>query len=139
MVCVVAIVAMLAAIMLPRSPLGTTRSRLEAYAVEVATLLKTDRNVALQRHGAVSAEVDARGRLIRAGSSDRVIQVPNDVVLSALLPERCNGQPAFSTIRFFANGMSCGGTITLTRFGSGFEVRVNWLTGGIEIVPHNVL
>jgi general secretion pathway protein H len=139
MVCVVAIVAMLAAIMLPRSPLGTSRSRLEAYAVEVATLLKADRNVALQRNGVVSAEVDARARLIRAGSSDRVVRVPNDVVLEALLPERCNGQPALSTIRFFANGMSCGGTISLVRFGSGFEVRVNWLTGGIEIVPHNVL
>jgi general secretion pathway protein H len=31
--------------------------------------------------------------------------------------------------------MSCGGVIALTRSGVGYEVRVNWLTGGIEIVP----
>ena len=40
-VCVVAIVAMLAAILLPLAPRATSRPRLEAYAVEVATLLKT--------------------------------------------------------------------------------------------------
>ena len=43
--------------------------------------------------------------------------------------------PAGPTIRFFASGMSCGGTIALTRLGVGYEVRVNWLTGGVEIVP----
>jgi general secretion pathway protein H len=139
MVCVVAVVALLAAIMLPLRPQGTSRSRLEAYAVEVAGLLKADRNVALRRHDAVYAQVDAPGHLIRAGSSDRVVRLPDDLVFDALLPERCNGRPALSTISFFANGMSCGGAIGLTRFGSGFEIRVNWLTGGIEIVPRNVL
>ena len=38
---------------------------------------------------------------------------------------------------FFSTGMSCGGVITLSRLGSGYEVRVNWLTGGVEIVPFN--
>jgi general secretion pathway protein H len=139
MVCVMAVVAMLAAILLPRSPFGTTRPRLEAYAVEVAALLKVDRNVALQRHRAVSAQIDAPGRVISSGASDRVVRLPEDLVFDALLPERCNGRPALSTISFFATGMSCGGTIRLTRFGNGFEVRVNWLMGSIEIVPHSVL
>jgi general secretion pathway protein H len=139
MVCVMAVVAMLAAVLLPRSPLRTTRPRLEAYAVEVAALLKADRNVALQRHRAVSAQVDAPGHVISSGASDRVVRLPEDIMFDALLPERCNDRPALSTISFFATGMSCGGTIRLTRFGSGFEVRVNWLMGGIEIVPHGVL
>src|SRR5665213_4378996 len=43
-VCVLAIIAMLAAILLPEIPRGTSRSRLEAYALEIATVLKTDRN-----------------------------------------------------------------------------------------------
>ena len=40
-----------------------------------------------------------------------------------------------SAIRFFANGMSCGGTIALTTLDASYEIRVNWLTGRIEIVP----
>ena len=31
--------------------------------------------------------------------------------------------------------MSCGGAIALTRLGVGYEIRVNWLTGRVEIVP----
>ena len=139
MVCVLAIVAMLAAILLPRSPTETSRPRLEAYAIEVAALLKADRNAALLRYGAVSAMVDARARTVRSGSSDRIVQVPQDVVFDALLPQRCNGRPALSTISFFASGMSCGGTIRLTRLGSALEVRVNWLTGGVEIVAQQIL
>jgi general secretion pathway protein H len=138
MVCVLALTALLAAILLPRLPGATSRPRLEAYAVEVATLLKSDRNAALWHHGAVDAIVDPQGRTVRSGSSGHVVQVPDDVVFDALLPQRCNGKPAFSAISFFATGMSCGGAIRLTRFGSGFEVRVNWLTGGIDIVPQNI-
>lgn len=139
MVCVLAIVAMLAAVLLPRFPLQTSRPRLEAYAIEVAALLKADRNAALSRYGAVSAVVDARARTVRSGSGPWIIQVPQDVVFDALLPQRCNGRPALSTISFFASGMSCGGTIRLTRLGNAVEVRVNWLTGGVDIVAQEVL
>jgi general secretion pathway protein H len=138
MVCVLAIAALLAAILLPRLPGATSRPRLEAYAVEVAALLKADRNAALWNRASVDAVVDARERTVRSGSSARVVQLPSDVVFDALLPERCNGKPAFSAISFFATGMSCGGAIRLTRLGSGFEVRVNWLTGGVDIVPQNI-
>ncbi len=33
--------------------------------------------------------------------------------------------------------MSCGGTIFLSRPGTTLEVRITWLTGGVEIVPSN--
>ena len=139
MVCVLAIVGLLAAILLPRLPIATTRTQLEAYAVEVAILLKADRNAALGRRGSIAAVVDAPGRIVRSGSGDRFVRVPDDVVFDALLPQRCGGRPAFSTISFFSTGMSCGGTIRLTRFDSGFDVRVNWLTGGVEIVAQDNL
>jgi general secretion pathway protein H len=134
MVGVIAVVAMLAAILLPSIPRGTTRPRLEAYALEAAALLKADRTAALRRHAQITAQVDAPGRVIRAGSTGRVLQVPDDVGFEATLPLSCNERPARSTISFFATGASCGGTIVLSRLGTGYEVRVNWLTGGIEVV-----
>jgi general secretion pathway protein H len=139
MVCVVAIMALLAAILLPRVPRATTRPRLEAYAVELASLLKGDRNAAIARRGSVAAQVDGSGRLVRSGAGDRTVRIPDDVAFDALLPERCNGRPGLSSISFFATGMSCGGVLRLSRFASGFEIRVNWLTGGIDIVARNAL
>jgi len=138
-VCVVAIIAMLAAVLLPRIPHGTSRPRLEAYAIETASLLKTDRNAAIRRRVPIVTEVNAMSRSIRSGATGQLIRVPDDVAFDAVLPQRCNQRPALSTISFFASGMSCGGAIALTRLGVGYEVRVNWLTGGVEVVARNAL
>lgn len=135
MVCVIAIVAMLAAVLMPNLSRGTSRPRLEGYAIETAALLKSDRTTAMARQATVTTRVDAPAHLLRAGGSDRTLQVPDDVDIAAMLPARCNERPAGGTITFFATGMSCGGTIILSRLGAGYEVRVNWLTGGIEVAP----
>ena len=136
MLCVLAIIALLAAIALPRLPQGTTRQQLEAYTIEVATLLKSERLAAIRERRQVTTEIDARTRSLRAGANGRLVRLPEDVVFDALLPDRCNQRPAFSSISFLASGVSCGGTVALTRFGFGYEIRVNWLTGGVDVVPY---
>jgi general secretion pathway protein H len=137
MVCVLALVAMMAAVLLPFVPRHTTRSRLQGYALQTAALLKADRTAAI-RHGlAVATLVDAGGRQIRSGASTDMIRIPDDVRIDATLPRSCNRRESLSTISFFANGMSCGGAITLSRLDVGYEVRVNWLTGRIEIASRN--
>ena len=133
--CVLAIVGLLAAILLPALPRATSRARLESYAVEAAALLKGDRNAALRRQAHIVTRIDAATRTIRSGVSGRTITLPTDVALDALLSARCANQPAGRPIDFFPSGMSCGGAIAISRPGMGYEVRVNWLTGGVEIVP----
>jgi len=135
-VCVLAVVALLAAILLPYVPHATTRPQLGAYAIEAAALLKLDRTAAIRDRRPVATQVDAHARSLRSGATGRLLRVPDDVVFEALLPGRCNEHPAFSSINFFPSGMSCGGTIALTRSGVGYEIRVNWLTGGVDVVPH---
>lgn len=134
-VCVVAIVTILAAIVIPAIPRGTSRVRLESYAIETAAMLKADRNAAIRNRMQIATEVDAPSRVIRSGATGRVIKVPDDVAFDAVLAARCNQRADGATIRFFASGMSCGGAIALTRLGVGYEIRINWLTGGIEVVP----
>jgi general secretion pathway protein H len=137
MVCVLALIAMMAAVLLPFVPRHTTRSRLQAYALQAAALLKADRNAAIRRGMAVATLVDPGSRQIRSGASVDMIRIPDDVRFDAVLPRTCERREALSTISFLASGMSCGGAITLTRLDVGYEVRVNWLTGRIEIVPRN--
>jgi general secretion pathway protein H len=134
-VCVLAIIVLLAAIVVPALPRGTSRARLESYAVETAAMLKADRNAAIRGHAQVATQVDPMTRAIRSGATGRVIRIPDDVVFDAALAARCNQRADGATIRFFASGMSCGGVIALTRLGVGYQIRVNWLTGGVEVVP----
>jgi general secretion pathway protein H len=136
-VCVIAIMAALAAILLPSFPRGTSRARLESYAIDVAALLKSDRNGALRRRVPIATELDATARTVRSGATGRVVTLPQDVGFNAVLARRCNQRVAGPTIRFFPSGMSCGGVVVLTRPGVGYEVRVNWLTGGVEVVQQS--
>jgi general secretion pathway protein H len=110
------------------------RSRLQAYALQAAALLQADRNAAIRRGTNVAVLVDAPARAIRSGTTRNVLRIPDDVQFDALLPQTCEQRAVFSTINFFANGMSCGGTIALMRLDAGYEIRVNWLTGRIDIV-----
>jgi general secretion pathway protein H len=138
MVCVLAIIALLAAVLLPFIPRETSRTRLQAYALQIATLLKVDRVAAINRRTSVATLVDAEARAIRSGATSDSIHIPDDVRFDAILPQTCRRQAALSTISFFANGTSCGGTIAVTRLDAGFEIRVNWLTGRIEIVSRDI-
>jgi len=136
-VCVIAILAIGAALIMPQLPRGTSRARLESYAIATAALLKADRNAAIRAGVSVATEIDAPARLIRSGANERVVRVPDDVSMDALLAGRCRHDRAGRTIRFFASGMSCGGVIALTRQNVSYQVRVNWMTGGIEVVTRN--
>ncbi len=137
-ICVLAIIVMLAAIALPAFPRGTSKTMLEAYALETAALLKADRNAAIRRGAAVATDLSPISRTIRSGATGRLLQLPQDVGFNAILASQCDRRAAGMTIEFLPSGMSCGGTIFLSRLGTTLEVRVTWLTGGIEIVPSNV-
>ncbi len=132
--CVLAIIGLLAAIVLPSIPRATTRARLESHAGEAAALLKADRSTALRRQVQVTTLVDAEARAIRSGATGRIVRLPPDVTVDATLASRCANRLAGRSIDFFPSGMSCGGSIALARPGMGYEVRVNWLTGGVDIV-----
>lgn len=137
MVCVIAVIALIAAVLLPFLPQHTSRARLQAYALEAATLLKADRNAAIDRRTDIATLVDPSSRAIRSGATARLLRIPDDVRFDALLPQTCRHRAALSTISFFADGMSCGGTIALARLDTTYEIRVNWLIGRIEIVDRS--
>ncbi|HKS86875.1 MAG TPA: prepilin-type N-terminal cleavage/methylation domain-containing protein [Pseudolabrys sp.] len=138
-ICVLAVIALLAAILLPRMPTGTFRPRLEAYAIEAAAMLSSDRNAAIRRHIEVSTSVDAQARSIRSGATGDLLHIPGDIVVDAILPDTCNRRTVISTVNFLPSGMSCGGSIMLTHSGSGYAIRVNWLTGAVDVVPYSAL
>jgi general secretion pathway protein H len=135
LLCVLAIIGLLAAVMLPGIPRSTSRAKLEGFALQTAALLKEDRNAAVARRATVVTRVETASRSIISGASGRTIRIPSDVVMEAALASRCANRVAGKSIEFFASGMSCGGTVLLSRPGVALEIRVNWFTGSVEVVP----
>lgn len=133
-VCVLAIVGLLAALALPHFPRATSQTRLSGYALETAALLKADRNAAIRTRRPIATTLDAEAKTVQSGGTNAIVRLPADVGFDAILAKRCAGRRAGTTIDFFPSGMSCGGTIEISRQGADFQIRVNWLTGGVEVV-----
>ena len=55
----------------------------------------------------------------------------------ALLPARCGDQPGRFDSAFFLDRDVLWWRHRAEPLGFGYEVRVNWLTGGVDIVPIN--
>ena len=117
-VAVLAIVAGLAALALPHWPHGTTRPQLEAYALDIASLLKADRSAALRTRGRVETLLNSGQRLVVSGAGAGEVRLPDDVAFDAIVAETCSGRANGSAIDFLPSGMSCGGSIALARPGA---------------------
>jgi general secretion pathway protein H len=137
MVIAMALLALLILLVLPTWPQGTSAARLGAYATEVAALLKTDRTAAARGGGEVATRVSLGERRLMSGSSRRSVSLPEDVVLDVIASEACRTPSGELAIVFAGDGRTCGAVITLTRGNLNWRVRVNWLTGFIDVVPPN--
>lgn len=133
-VCALAIIGLVAAVLTPAIPRGTSRTAFEAYAIKVAALLKQDRQIAIERGVETATLVNSARHAVLSGSTGASVLLPADVAFSAVLARTCRGAPGDQSIRFFPSGLSCGGSLILSRLGFALQIRVNWLTGGVEIV-----
>jgi general secretion pathway protein H len=107
---------------------GTGRTRLKALALETAALLRRERLGAILTGHNRDVFLDNRQLVGQAGS----VAIPNDVVL-AILGAKSLLRERQSIVRFHPDGASSGTVLRLSREGAGYEVRVNWFTGGVVV------
>lgn len=134
MVIAMAVFALLIMLILPTLPHETTPSRLGAYAEQVAAILKSDRSSAARSGSEVGTRVDLADKRIASGSSRQTINLPRDVTLDLMASDTCRSPRGEFAVVFSADGRSCGAVITLAKGGRDWKVRINWLTGFIDVV-----
>jgi general secretion pathway protein H len=108
-VCVLAIIALLEGLVLPAIPRATSGPRLEAYALQAASILTADRNAAIRRYAVVASVLDSGARTIRSGAGAGRVQFPRDVAFDALLARTCNGRTVGRRSTFFPTGCHAAG------------------------------
>jgi general secretion pathway protein H len=129
-----AIFALMALLILPTLPRGTTPSRQGAYAAQIAALMKNDRTAAAREGREVATRVDVVNRLISSGSAGTTVTLPSDLKLDVIASNLCADQPGRFAIRFSPDGRSCGAIVHVAKGELDWRIRVNWLTGQIDIV-----
>jgi general secretion pathway protein H len=129
-----AIFGLMALLVLPSLPRGTTPSRQGAYAAQIAALMKNDRTAAARQGREIATRVDVENRRVSSGSTGTIVTLPSDVRLEVIASQLCADQPGRFAIRFAPDGRSCGAIVHVAKGELDWRVRVNWLTGMIDIV-----
>jgi general secretion pathway protein H len=131
-VAVMLIIALVASLAVAKIP-GTGRGRLKAVALETAALLRRERLGAVMTGRDRQVSIDGEQRVL-VGDGGDVVAVPRDVVLDVLgIDALWSGRQA--VVRFHPDGASTGAVLKLSREKAEYEIRVNWYTGGVAIVP----
>jgi general secretion pathway protein H len=148
------------AIIWPTFGNGSTSLQQSATALNIATLLRSDRTAASLLGTPTGTRIDlerrtltsAQGRTImtclariekrtsEASLSrvchcfDRSIEIPSDIALEVTTGAACLTSARNFVIVFSPDGSSCGGVIVLKKRGLSYAVRFNWLSGMIDVV-----
>jgi general secretion pathway protein H len=102
--------------------------------LEVAAVLKTDRTAAARSGRQVATRIDVAERTISGAANGQVILLPDDLSLEVIASDLCVAAPGRFAIAFAADGRSCGAVIRISKDTRAWRIRVNWLTGFVDVV-----
>lgn len=130
---VLSILALVTAVTVPmlvRSP----TAELRAHAQAIAAGLRSTRDVALTYNRPTAFVVDVKARQVAMGQGRPPYQLPKSIDLVLYTARSELRRESIGAIRFFPDGSSTGGRITLKTERRHYLVDVEWLTGRIRIL-----
>ncbi|HLF11309.1 MAG TPA: GspH/FimT family pseudopilin [Gammaproteobacteria bacterium] len=130
---VVAIASLTVAVVPPLVASSLPGAELKKTTRELASALKTARSLAVTRNESVSLRLDLDKNRYWITGSGNARQLPEDIDLvlygaDSEIPSEVSGG-----IRFFPDGSSTGGRITIARDARSNRIDVDWLLGRIVV------
>jgi general secretion pathway protein H len=133
MMLVLAIAAALTAVAVPNVTPLLNRAQLTAATRDIASGLRYVRGQALSGAREATFELDVIHKAYRVSGRRKDFSLPDSVRLSLYTAEQEAGEEGVGSIRFFPDGSSTGGRVTLEAAGKRRQVDVNWLTGEVVV------
>jgi len=109
-------------------------TELRGAARQLAAGLRNARNEAVTRQQEAALLLDLAGRRFAVSGDAREVALPNSVELRLYTAQSEVLDREKGYIRFFPDGSSTGGAITVSGPKLAYRVNVDWLTGAIAIV-----
>ena len=130
---VIALIALLAAVLAP-SMIPTPNNQLRANAAELISALRAARLHAMRSREAAALQIDTEQKTYQqpGGTSSKALNGDFNIQLTTVQSELTDGSRG--AIRFFPDGSSTGGRITLSNGNLTQHVDVAWLTGRVRLL-----
>jgi general secretion pathway protein H len=109
-------------------------TELRGAARQLAAGLRNARNEAVTRQQEAVLLLDLAGHRFAVSGDPREVTLPNSVELHLYTAQSELLDREKGSIRFFPDGSSTGGAITVSGPKLAYRVNVDWLTGAIAII-----
>ncbi len=130
---VLAVISLLLVFAVPAILSGGSHADVKVGAGALATSLRLARAQAVRRNAETTVTIDVEGRRFTSNGDGKIIPLPDGVDINVFTARREIVTGALARIRFFPDGSSTGGRVTLARAGRSVHVSVDWLTGGVSV------
>jgi len=131
---VLSIMALVAAFVVPLLGPGVPTAELKGAARQVAAGLRLARSEAIATRQDTNLMLDLEHRTMRVDRDPRVHRLPPAVDLKLFTAQSDLVDEKVGAIRFYADGGSNGGRITVASGERKYDVDVDWLTGRVAIM-----
>lgn len=118
----------------PMISAGVSGAELKAAARQIAAGLRKARSEAVVRKDEVALTVDVEQRQFQLGGDKRIYRFPQKVDVSLFTAQSELMDAKTGAIRFYPDGSSTGGRVTLSRGERKYRVDVDWMTGRVKIL-----
>jgi general secretion pathway protein H len=133
---VLAVIGFILTLALPMMSVGQGRSELRTAATAISTALRAVRSRAIaENHEEIFLVDTDRARYRPRGGA--AVSLPPSIRLTLFTTTQEQLSPGIGAIRFYADGSSTGGGMTLTRGNAHYDILVDWLTGRISLSDPN--
>ena len=113
---------------------GVSGTELKASARQVAAGLRKARSDAVAHRREAVLTVDVEGRQFKLSGDPRVYHLPKSVAIKLFTAQSELVNTSSGAIRFFPDGGSTGGRVSLSSHERNYDVDINWLTGQVAIL-----
>ncbi|AEG01183.1 GspH/FimT family pseudopilin [Methylomonas methanica] len=112
---------------------GNQSTRIQAAARDIASALRYAHGQALMSRQPVSVTVNLGDNSYAIGNRGKLYRLDNEIEISVTVAEEEFAEGQQAGIRFFGDGSSTGGRITLELGKQLRRIDVNWITGAVAI------
>jgi general secretion pathway protein H len=134
MLVVLGLLALTYALIPPMFSIGGSTTELKAGARQVAAALRNARSQAIVSRSEATLTLDVEARNFRLSGNSKPRNLPRQLDIGVFTSQGEVIDASTAAIRFYPDGSSTGGRVTLSMGERKFHVDVDWLTGQVEIL-----
>jgi len=112
---------------------GNDSTEIKAAARDIVSALRYARGQALMTHEEATVALDLSDNSYTVSGRDKLYHIPEAIDVTVVTAQTELTGEGTASIRFFADGSSTGGRVTLERGNASWKIDINWLTGQIEL------